>query len=114
MEGTLGHLGEDLGHRVNPVLHVHDDDGEHLRAICGKLATKECVHQVHLDEDVDQVQKLTKDELVDVDVVSSDVPEDIIDYNRSSGLGCLRLSVEGVHIQVLEKEGQLAALPGLP
>ena len=112
MEGTLGHLGEDLGHRVNPVLHDHD--GQDLGAICGKLTTKESVHQVHLADDVDQVQELTKDELVDVKVVFPDVPDDIIDYCRSSVLGCLRFNVKGVDIQILEEEGQLASLPGLP
>ena len=43
-----------------------------------------------------------------------DVSEDIVNYNPSSVLGCLWLSIQAVLSQVLQQEGQLAPLPGLP
>ncbi len=62
MEGALGHLGEDLRHRVVPLLRrqlrLRQDPG----AVLGELAAEEEVHKVDLADNVDEVQQLTQEE----------------------------------------------------
>ena len=42
------------------------------------MSVEEDIHEVHLSDDVDEVEKLTEDELVHVDVVGADVVSDVV------------------------------------
>ena len=114
VERTLRYFGEDLGHGVHPLLHIPVGYSQHLGAIGGELSSKESIHQVHLSDNVNQIQELAKDEFVDIQIVCTDVSEDVVNYDTSSVLGCLWLGIKTVLAQVLQQEGQLSSFPGLP
>ena len=56
---------------------------QHLCPIGRELSTKEGIHEVHLAHDVDQVQELTEDELVHVQVVAVEVSRNEVDNLKS-------------------------------
>ena len=43
------------------------------------MSIEEDVHEVHLSEDIDEVEELAEDELANIDVVGPDIPEDVVD-----------------------------------
>ena len=69
VEHALGHFGEDQVHRVAPVFRVHLRDGRHHGAVLGEHAAQEPVHQVQLEAQVDQRQKLAHGVLQEVALV---------------------------------------------
>ena len=48
VEGTLGHLGEDLGHGVRPLLGLHLGVGQDVEAVVPELVAEEEVGEVDL------------------------------------------------------------------
>jgi len=114
VERTFGHLGEDLGHRVDPLLRVHVGDVEDVWPVAGEVAIEEDVHEVHLTHDIHEVEELTKDELVHVQVVGLNVPRDIVGDDMSFPLCGLCISLEGHRAEILQKKLQQSALPVLP
>ena len=69
MECALGQLGKDLGHRVDALFHLQIGNCQQLRAVSSEMSVEKIVHEVHLTDDVDQVEELTEDELVGVGIV---------------------------------------------
>ena len=61
MEGALGHPGEDLHHRVRAVLVIHVDEVEHVRAIGHEHAAQEEIDEIHLSDDVHEVQHVAEE-----------------------------------------------------
>lgn len=51
VERTLGHLGENLGQRIHPLLKGKLADGQDVSAVTGELAAEEHVHEINLKED---------------------------------------------------------------
>ena len=64
----------------------------HLSPVGRELAPEEVVHEVHLADDVDQVEELAEDELVDVEVVGAQVPHHVVHHHRPG--------VEGVEVKL--------------
>ena len=62
----------------------------HLSPIGGELSPEEVIHEVHLANDVDQVEELAEDELVDVEVVGAQVPHNVVHHHRP-GVGGLEV-----------------------
>ena len=71
MECALGQLGEDLGHRIHPLVRLHVGNCQKLRAVSSEMSVEKIVHEEHLTEYVDQVEELTEDELVGVGIMFS-------------------------------------------
>ena len=61
VEGALGHAGEDLHHGVRPVLVVHVDEVEHVRAVGHEHAAQEEIDEIHLTDDVHEVQHVAEE-----------------------------------------------------
>ena len=61
MEGALCHAGEDLHHRVRAVLVIHVDEVEHVRAIGHEHAAQEEIDEIHLSDDVHEVQHVAEE-----------------------------------------------------
>ena len=61
MEGALGHPREDLHHRVRAVLVLHVDEVEHVRAIGHEDAAQEEIDEIHLSDDVHEVQHVAEE-----------------------------------------------------
>lgn len=59
MEDTLCDSWEDIDHRINSVVLMCVTQFQNPCTIWHKLSIKELVHPVHLDDYVDQAQKLT-------------------------------------------------------
>jgi len=112
VERALGHLGEHLGHGINTVLHLHVGNAENIPSIRGELSTKEGVHEVHLANNVDEVEDLTEDKLVNVDVMGSDGPGDPVDDDRAAILSSVFFDHGSV--EVLDEHADLSSLPRLP
>ena len=62
------------------------------------MSIEEDVHEVHLTDDIDQVQKLAEDELANVDIVSPDVPEDVVDDDVPLVVGRLSPCVQRLRV----------------
>jgi len=62
VEGTLGHLGENLGHGIGSVFWFHLRVSQYLKAIVSELIAKEVVSKVDLSKDIGKVEDLAKEE----------------------------------------------------
>ena len=81
VDGTFSDFGENLSDLFLQIISrctAHD-----VEAIVEKTSTEEKIHEIHLAEDVDQVQELTEDEFGDVEVVSSVIFVEIINNHSS-------------------------------
>ena len=78
------------------------------------MSVEEDIHEVHLSDDVDEVEKLTEDELVHVYVVGADIVSDVVHDDVPLLLGCRPPDVQGDGLEVLEQEPQPPSLPALP
>ena len=63
MEHTLGHLGKDPGHGINPVLRIHRWELDHFGSVFGELSAEEGVSEEDLADNVDEVERLAEKEL---------------------------------------------------
>jgi len=114
VEGALGHLGEDAVHGIVPRLDGRLGHAQHVRAVLGELAAEEQVHQVDLEEDVDEIENLAKDELVNVGVVRPEGPQDILDDGLSAGFVLVHAVEDVLIVQVLDEHAELSTFPQLP
>jgi hypothetical protein len=73
VEGTLGHLGEDLGHGVRPFFGFHFGVGQNVKAVVPELVAKEEVGEVDLAQDVGKVKGLAQEEPEGVKPVGASV-----------------------------------------
>ena len=112
VERALGHLGEDERHRVGPVLLVHVGVVHHPRSVRGELIAEEHVGEVHLADDVDEVEHLAEEEADGVEVVVVQVHLEVVDQQLLAvPLGVL-VDDRAVHLH--HQHLALAALPDLP
>ena len=119
MECALGQLGEDLGHRIHPLVHLHVGNCQKFRAVSSEMSVEKIVHEEHLTEYVDQVEELTEDELVGVGIVSSNRLLEVVHHHEPAvnhQLFCVNynyyhikspLLVDGISIRVQGKVGQI-------
>jgi len=69
VEGAFCHSGEDINHRVYPVLLVSVSKGHHLNAISEKCSIKKTIQQEHLTRHIKKSQKFTKEVSVGPEIV---------------------------------------------
>ena len=114
MQLTFWNLRKYFWHGIISFLWFLGRHGEYLWTIGGEVTIKEDIHQVHLTNDVNQIEKLTENKLVHINIVSSDVSDDIVHYHVSSG-GChLSLSVQGLFTKILEQQTEFTTFPTFP
>ena len=68
------------------------------------MTVEKSIHEIELDNDVDQIKKLTKNKLVHIDIVSPDVSDDVIDYNMSPSICRLSFCIKTLSTQILEQQ----------
>ena len=78
------------------------------------MSVEENIHEIHLSNNIDKVEELAEDELANIDIVGSDIPEDVIDDHMPLVLGGLSSSIQSLCIQILEQKPQFPPLPALP
>ena len=61
MESTLGDTGENLHHRVGPVLVLHAHEVDHVGPVGHEDSSQEKVDEIHLADDIDEVKKVAED-----------------------------------------------------
>lgn len=71
MEGALGHAGENGDHRIDSIFLIHLRVTKNIHAIGRESTTEEGIDQVHLRDNIDEIQYFTKDEGEEVAVVVS-------------------------------------------
>ena len=84
VECALGQLREYLGHGVHPLIRLHVGNCQEFGAVCTEVSVEELVHEVHLTDDVDQVEELAEDELVGVGIVSSNRLLEVVHHHESA------------------------------
>ena len=61
MESTLGDSGENLHHGVGSVLVLHAHEVDHVRPVSHEDSSQEEVDEIHLPDDIDEVEKVAED-----------------------------------------------------
>ena len=111
-DSTLAYLGEYLSYLFLQIISRFT--AHNIEAILEETSTEEDVHEIHLPEDVDQVQELTEDELGDVEVVSPVVFVEIIHNNFSRLLRTLLSRVQRWAVQILNEQRNFVSFPDFP
>ena len=114
MECALGQLGKDLGHRVDALFHLQIGNCQQLRAVSSEMSVEKIVHEEHLSEYVDQIEKFTEDELVGVGVVLSNCLLQVLHHHDPLLVDRLPLGVQGEVREVREEQGDFASLQIFP
>ena len=61
VESALGHPGENLHHGVGPVLVLHAHEVDHICPVGHEDSSQEKVDEIHLTDDIDEVEKVAED-----------------------------------------------------
>ena len=114
MECALGQLGEDLGHRVHPLVHLQVGNCQKFRAVSSEMSVEKVVHEVHLTEYVDQVEKFTEDELVGIGIMFSNGFLQVFDHHEPLLVDRFTLGVQGKVGQILQEQRDFSSFQILP
>ena len=69
---------------------------------------KSTIFIANLEEDVDEIENLAKDELVNVGVVRPEGPQDILDDSLSAGFVLVHAVEDVLIVQVLDEHAELS------
>lgn len=112
VEGTLGHLGKDPGHRIDALVRLHFGELEHIAAVGAELPIQEEVHEVDLTDDIHKVEGFAHEEAEGVEVVPVQVADEVVHEDLLAVI--LALLVHNGAVEVHDQHLEATALPGLP
>ncbi len=69
--GALGHSRKNNHHWVDPIILVHFREADYIEAIGEKGTAEKSVSQIHLSDDVEEVEHFAKDKAKEVQIVVS-------------------------------------------
>ena len=98
---TFWHFRENFGHGIRTLLWRSVGYGQNFWAIGGEISVEEDVHEIHLSDDIDQVEELAEDELVNIDIVGFEIPQDVTDNDASSFLGRFFSCIQSLCVEIL-------------
>jgi len=101
VERTFWHFWENFGHGVRTLLWRSVGYGQNFWAIGGEISVEEDVHEIHLSDDIDKVEELAEDELVNIDIVGFEIPQDVTDNDASSFLSRFFTRIQSLCVEIL-------------